>query len=235
MSEADYRFLEEKGLSPSSAASMLGISRQAVYAGLTRLPDYFDGKRKADLLSAIELKLHAIHPSSDTGAVSPEAGLCTISFGRSIDALLGQEIFRSFVGGGAAKWHVFCAILADGEAANTVANVVQSAIHTASPRAQVAPRAMVFKSNIARVAPAMALQLDADGVWQVKSQSAYGSQDAFAYCNALVLTLSACGLTFRTSTRSLHFDSICPARTDGLYLELLLDSEPPTEIPHDQP
>ena len=225
MSEADYRFLEEHALSPSSAAAMLGISRQAVYAGLSRATDYFDGKRRVELLGAVGRNRVATHVNVGAGGESPKSGLCTVSFGRSIDVLLAQEDFRSFVGGAAARWHLYCAILADGEAANTVANAVQSAVRAASVGEQSAPRAMVFRSNIARVVPAMALYLDADSMWHVAPHSVQGQHDATAYCNALMLSLAACGLTFRADTRSLDFNSICPARTDGLYLELILDTD----------
>lgn len=219
MSEADYKFLDENGLSPSEAASVLGISRQAVYAGLSRSTDYFDYKRRLAILESMRAVVDGTHRPRDA---DPTFHHHIIRFARTLDDLVDDEDFKSLIHSQSTNLSLYCAILAEREAACSVANVLLNSLTDTSKVDQKIPRAIVLRANIAKVTPAISISLD-NGVWIPRSREWAANPGINAYCGALMFVLASCGLTFRGREMTPSINTQTEG-LDGLKLELILDT-----------
>ena len=121
---------------------------------------------------------------------------------------------------------VYCAVLAEKDSAEAIASVLLRAVERQHDKQQTPFRAMVLKSNIARIAPSLSLHSN-DGIrWRAAGVSSiqHGGEDAHYY-GALMLTLAACGLTFRPfAGEAICFTQKTQNKFDGLYLDLIFDS-----------
>jgi hypothetical protein len=189
MSDADYRFLEEHGLTPAQAAGKLRVSRQAVYAGLSRQGDYFDGPRKAELLRSL-------------GPFRGEA-----VYAAMIHICHSIADFDMLQLGSAPEACSHCIVLPDAESAGLILRALKS------QSAGIDRRCRAFKSNISRVIPPLLLRFDTEGAWSVSIQGI--PFDSPRYTQTIVLTLAACGLRVGEDREISYTEG---QTIDGLYV-----------------